>query len=136
MQDIIRVVFGCVPSSFDWVCTSLVFIYCTWRQINFLVIDCYINMMLLCDSMYELIYLLTFTFAWRDENLEETDRMRNRSNSGVRLDYYQRLLNKTILKYQVNLPSIFGGFRDIFLFLYLHGKMVLIPKLFMYLPFG
>eukprot|EP00105_Crassostrea_gigas_P027872 XP_011449354.1 PREDICTED: probable phosphorylase b kinase regulatory subunit alpha isoform X5 [Crassostrea gigas] len=26
--------------------------------------------------------------------------MRNRSNSGVRLDYYQRLLNKTILKYQ------------------------------------
>ncbi|XP_078325718.1 phosphorylase b kinase regulatory subunit alpha, liver isoform-like isoform X6 [Crassostrea virginica] len=26
--------------------------------------------------------------------------MRNRSNSGVRLDYYQRLLNKTILKFQ------------------------------------
>lgn len=127
MQDIIRVVFGCVPSSFDWVYTSLVFIYCTWRQINFLVIDCYINMMLLCDSMYELIYLLTFTFAWRDENLEETDRMRNRSNSGVRLDYYQRLLNKTILKYQVNLPSIVGVLWTSSCFVFA-WENVLIPK--------
>ena len=27
--------------------------------------------------------------------------MRNRSNSGIRLDYFQRLVNRTILKYQV-----------------------------------
>ena len=28
--------------------------------------------------------------------------MRNRSNSGIRLDYFQRLVNRTILKYQVS----------------------------------
>ncbi len=35
-------------------------------------------------------------------------KMRNRSNSGVRLDYYQRVVTKTILKYQViflNFPA-------------------------------
>ena len=30
-------------------------------------------------------------------------KMRTRSGSGVRLDYYQRLVYKTILKYQVGL---------------------------------
>lgn len=28
--------------------------------------------------------------------------MRSRSNSGVRLDYYQRMVAKTILRHQVN----------------------------------
>ncbi|XP_052076116.1 probable phosphorylase b kinase regulatory subunit alpha isoform X9 [Mytilus californianus] len=33
--------------------------------------------------------------------------MRNRSNSGVRLDYYQRLVNKTILKHQNPVTGLF-----------------------------
>ena len=33
--------------------------------------------------------------------------MRNRSNSGLRLDYYQRLVNRSILKYQVDLMLFF-----------------------------
>lgn len=36
--------------------------------------------------------------------------MRNWSNFGVCLDYYQRLLNKIILKYQVNLLFILEWF--------------------------
>ncbi|XP_033731582.1 phosphorylase b kinase regulatory subunit alpha, skeletal muscle isoform-like, partial [Pecten maximus] len=35
--------------------------------------------------------------------------MRNRSNSGVRLDYYQRLVYKTILKHQDPVTGLFGG---------------------------
>ncbi|XP_052282161.1 phosphorylase b kinase regulatory subunit alpha, liver isoform-like isoform X7 [Dreissena polymorpha] len=34
--------------------------------------------------------------------------MRNRSNSGVRLDYFQRLINKTILKFQNPITGLFG----------------------------
>lgn len=33
--------------------------------------------------------------------------MRSRSNSGVRLDFYQRMVQKTILKYQVQLCILF-----------------------------
>ena len=34
--------------------------------------------------------------------------MRSRSNSTVRLDYYQRLVYKTILNYQVSFVVCFG----------------------------
>lgn len=32
------------------------------------------------------------------------NKVRSRSGSGVRLEYYQRLVHKTILKYQVHMP--------------------------------
>lgn len=36
-----------------------------------------------------------------ENHSSNTSKLRSRSGSGVRLEYYQRLVNKTILKYQV-----------------------------------
>ncbi|XP_055331267.1 probable phosphorylase b kinase regulatory subunit alpha [Paramacrobiotus metropolitanus] len=42
-----------------------------------------------------------------------SQRFRSRSNSGVRLDFYQRLVYKTILKYQDPVSGLFPGSADV-----------------------
>ena len=48
------------------------------------------------------MYSRSMSLSW-DESERNclSEKIRARSNSGVRLDYYQRLVYKTILKYQV-----------------------------------
>lgn len=65
-----------------------------------------------------IVYILNWLTRWSKRFFVSTfensnkPNMRNRSNSGVRLDYYQRIVYKTILSHQV---SLFDNFLKLLL---------------------
>ncbi|VEN63546.1 unnamed protein product [Callosobruchus maculatus] len=57
------------------------------------------------DPLAETVH--TYTFRSVKCELKNTDKMRSRSNSGVRLDYYQRLLHNVIMEHQNPVTGLF-----------------------------